>query len=368
MSVGSALVSGDDAVPGLAVKALALALEKAGRSYASSVLMFLTAEFSRQAQQTVTAVARAARCTQVVGGVAAGVVTDSGWVLDRPAVALMVFADDLSLAGLDAGRTIAAPILSYAGGSLPPGWAEGGRRFGGSFTGPPGSVEPVAWQQGRLLGKCSVRLQGGRVEVDVSLGWRFLGRAHAIESSRAYELVRLGGKVALASLMRDVAANDDLVTPPPISTLCAVLINAGDPSPRPGQLLDASHHPVAIVDSSADESLTLSERPLPGQHLAWAIRSPATATADMHRSVAQLARVAPDPEAALLFSCLGRGPYFHGGEDADVDCLRKRFPGLPLIGCYGTGQIAPSPAGGNRLLQNAVVTALISSSAREADV
>jgi hypothetical protein len=58
------------------------------------------------------------------------------------------------------------------------------------------------------------------------------------------------------------------VAPPPISTLCAVLINAGDPSPRPGQLLDASHHPVAIVDSSADESLTLSERPLPGQHLA----------------------------------------------------------------------------------------------------
>ena len=119
---------------------------------------------------------------------------------------LMVFADDLSLAGLDAGRTIAAPILSYAGGSLPPGWAEGGRRFGGSFTGPSGSVEPVAWQQGRLLGKCSVRLQGGRVEVDVSLGWRFLGRAHAIESSRAYELVRLGGKLALASLMRDVTA------------------------------------------------------------------------------------------------------------------------------------------------------------------
>lgn len=53
MSVGSALVSGDDAVPGLAVKALALALEKAGQSYASSVLMFLTAEFSRDRKSVV---------------------------------------------------------------------------------------------------------------------------------------------------------------------------------------------------------------------------------------------------------------------------------------------------------------------------
>lgn len=368
MSVGSALVSGNDAVPQLAVKALALALEKAGQGCAKGVLMFLTADFSRQAQLTVTAVARAARCTQVVGGIAPGVFTDSGWVLDRPAAALMVFTDDLSLAGSDAGDSVAVPILSYAGSSLPPGWTGGRKRYGGAFSGQFGQVERLAWQRSRVLGECSVRVQGGRVEVDVSLGWRFLGRAHAIESSRAYELVRVDGRSALASLLGDVADNDAIVAPPPISSLCAVLIDAGDPSPQSGQLLDGSHHPVALLGCSADESLTLSERPLPGQRLAWARRSPATATEDMRRSVAQLARVAPDPAAALLFSCLGRGPYFHDGDDREVDCLRERFPGLPLIGCYGTGQIAPSPAGGNRLLQNAVVTALISTSAGEADV
>ena len=368
MSVGSALVAGNDALPRVALEALALALEKTGQGYANSVLMFLTTDFSRQLQPTITAVARAARCTQVVGGVAAGVFTDSGWVLDRPAAALMVFTDDLSLAGAKACQFAPAPILSFAGSSLPPGWAKGRRRFGGSFAGPPGQGERLVWQQSRLLGECSVRLQGGRVEVDVSLGWRFLGRAHVIESSRAYQLLRVDGRMALASLMSDVADNDDTVALPPISSLCAVLIDAGDPSPRAGQLLDGTHQPVAIVDCSADESLTLSERPLSGQRLAWASRSPATATEDMRRSVAQLARVAPDPVAALLFSCLGRGPYFHDGEEGDVHCLRERFPGLPLIGCYGTGQIAPSLAGGNRLLQNAVVTALISTSAGEADV
>jgi hypothetical protein len=101
-------------------------------------------------------------------------------------------------------------------------------------------------------------------------------------------------------------------------TLCAVLINAlAIPRRDRDNSFDASHHPVAIVDNSADESLTLSERPLPGQHLAWAIRSPA----DGHRRHAPQRRptgASPHPirKPRCSFSCLGRGPYFHGGEDA----------------------------------------------------
>ncbi len=49
-------------------------------------------------------------------------------------------------------------------------------------------------------------------------------------------------------------------------------------------------------------------------------------------------------------------------------CLCEQFSGLPLIGTYGSGQIALTPPGGNRLLQNAVVTALISTVARRSDV
>jgi small ligand-binding sensory domain FIST len=79
----------------------------------------------------------------------------------------------------------------------------------------------------------------------------------------------------------------------------------------------------------------------------------------MRQTLARLATGAPAPAAALLFSCIGRGPYFYGGEDRDLDVLRERFPGLPLLGVYGTGQIAPRP-GGNVPLHNAAVTALIS--------
>lgn len=361
MNVGSALLAGNDASPQLAVEALARALERTGQSQASGVLLFLTADFARQAQQTVTAVARAARCTEVAGGVAAGVFTDGGWVLDRPAVAAMAFTDGLAFGRRETPDGAAGTILSYAGSNFPPAWFTGNRRFGGSFSGPAGFAEPLAWQQSRTSGECNVHFASGRVEVGLSRGWRFLGTAHSIELASAYALLRVEGRLALASLMSDVAESGDLaVRPPALTSLCAVLLNPGDPLPQAGELLADAHRPVPLVDCGSDDSLTLAERIQPRQSVAWAMRSPEAASTDMQRSIRRLAAIAPAPVAAMIFSCIGRGPYFYGGEDQDLDCLRERFPHLPLIGTYGTGQIAPDPAGGNRLLHNAVVTALIS--------
>ena len=70
------------------------------------------------------------------------------------------------------------------------------------------------------------------------------------------------------------------------------------------------------------------------------------------------------PEFALMFSCIGRGPFFYGGEDRDLLALRERFPGLPILGTYGSGQLAPFLSTGKRATQqlhNTVVTALIGS-------
>jgi small ligand-binding sensory domain FIST len=100
----------------------------------------------------------------------------------------------------------------------------------------------------------------------------------------------------------------------------------------------------------------------------WAIRLPQASAADMHHSLSAIVRLVRRPQAAIVFSCIGRGPYHYGGDDQDLACLRQLFPQLPLIGAYGTGQMAPVARGGNRLLQNAVVSALISQPGRRADV
>ncbi len=386
MSVASALVAGNDPLPALAEEALAQALARTGASHATGVLLFLTPDFSRHAQQTVSAVARAAQCTEVAGGIAAGVFSEHGWVVDRPAAAVMVFAGDLSLdhrqGGVPPDPAGQQAVLSYAGGSFPYPWGDATkRRFGGSFAGSGGGSAPTAWQHSRLAANCSVHLRGAQIDVGVSSGWSLLGEPQPVERSRAYDVLQLGGEKAFDSLLAVLPADLRGQAPLPLGALSAVLIDedsaghAGRTGSPGGALAGAgafaagAWHSAAILSvNAADRSVSLAEGTKPGQRLAWAIRRPQSAVDDMRRSVAQLAAVIVKPLAGLVFSCFGRGPYFHGGDDRELDCLRQRFPGLPLLGVYGTGQIAACAAGGNRSLHNAVVTALISHPLRRPDV
>ena len=373
MSVATALVSGNEPLPQLAEEAVRQALQKAGLTHANGVLLFLTPDFARHAQASVTAAARSAQCTQIAGGIAAGVFTESGWVLDRPAAAAMVFGRGLSLGHPEAP---AAPILSYTGSTFPADWSQGGARFGGSFTGTVGYADPVAWQQGRLAEqqRCSVQLLGAHVSLGVSSGLRLLGAAQPIEDSAGYDLRTIGGLNAETSLQRALPPEYRAHAALPLQHLTAVLIdseNGHTVDDARAALASGRYHPIAIISDNADHSLTLAERTAPGQMLAWAIRQPLSAEADMRQTIELLAAETPDPACALMFSCIGRGPYFYGGEDRDLDLMRERFPGLPLLGTYGTGQIAPAAVAGqqgSRQLQNAVVSALLSKRPREAHV
>lgn len=376
MSVATALVSGNDPLPQLAEQAVKEALQKAGLTHANGVLLFLTPDFARHAQKTITAVARAAQCTQVAGGIAAGVFTESGWVLDRPAAAVMIFGRGLSLGHPEAPEYCNEPVLSYNGSPFPNDWSTAGPRFGGSFTGTVGYADPVAWQQGRLAEhqRCSVQLLDAHTRVAVSSGLRLLGEPQQIDASSAYDLTLIGGRRALQSLNRALPHEYREQSPLALHHLTAVLIdneNCHSIKEAQAALTDGRYHPIAIIAANADDSLTLAERTFPGQRLAWAIRQPLSAESDMRQTLARLSAITPDPVGTLMFSCIGRGPYFYGGEDRDLDILCERFPGLPLLGTYGTGQIAPTVAGRapiNRQLQNAVVTALISKRRREAHV
>ena len=51
---------------------------------------------------------------------------------------------------------------------------------------------------------------------------------------------------------------------------------------------------------------------------------------------------------------------FYGDDDRDLLAFREICPGVPLLGAYGSGQIAPV-GNGNRLFQNTVVTLLCES-------
>lgn len=367
MTAATALVSGNTPLPQLAEEAVVQALAKAGLTHANGVLLFLTPEFARHAQPVITAVARRAQCTQVAGGIASGVFTESGWTLDRPAAAVMVLGGGLSLGHAKTGEH---PVLSYTAGSFPPDWAKSEQRFGGTFTGL-ANVEPCVWQQSRLVAqqRCSVQLLGADVVTGVSNGLHLLGTPQSVDACNGYDLEKLGGQMALDSLSKALPREFRPHTALPLHALTAVLIDRGR---TPHEALAAGRYrPIALIAVNANHSLTLAEQVAPGDFLLWAIRQPVTAEADMQQTIDRLAeKVASPPAFALMFSCIGRGPYFYGGEDHDRDVLCARFPGLPLLGTYGTGQIAPSSQtqSGNRECQNAVVTALASQPIKDAHV
>ena len=107
-----------------------------------------------------------------------------------------------------------------------------------------------------------------------------------------------------------------------------------------------------------DQSITLSQPLIRGERLFWAMRDALTAERDMRATLERTrTELKNDPEFALLFPCMGRGPHFFGNRDRDLDILRTRFPGMPVIGMYGNGEIGPLD-GVNHLYQYSAVLGL----------
>jgi hypothetical protein len=351
VTVATALVAGNDASPQLAEAAVAEALKRAGLTHAQGVLLYLTPHFSRHAAATVQAAGRTANCLQVAGGIVAGVANETNWVFDRPAVAAMVFGAPLRLIPAGDGQ---GPHLALAGAStLPPAWARLPPRIGVLFNDALSTHPTAAWWQARLAVPPVVEVSVGNAEahIGVSTGVRVLESDWTIGEATAHVVRTIGGRSAADSLRRALPAEYRTGLPLPLHLLAALPAGEGRGPRHPPRLI-----PIAAMNP--DGSLTLGEPLKPGTLYTWAIRQPVAAEADMRATVAALRRQnAQPPDFAVFASCIGRGPYFYGGEDRDWQAIRDGLPGTPFIGAYGSGQIAPY-GHANHLLQNAVALAI----------
>lgn len=359
MTIATGLATAHVAEPQLAAQAVRAAMEKAGLSIASSVLLFLTAEFARDPQPALLAASRASSCARIIGCSAAGIFTEQDWVLDTPAAAAMAFGGDVSLAPEMNPQADNLLLSLAAPNALNSAWiSEPGRRFGGVSGDATGQGPFKVWCGARVAasGRCETRLAGARGVVGVSQGIRALNEPLEITQASGYDLVTLGRQPALNVLARelplDLRALDDI----PLHLLMAGIIDGGDPATA----IDQGRFRLAPIISanSEDRSVTLSTRLTPGERMFWAIRQPLSAERDMRLTLDKLAQeIGETPDFGLLFPCMGRGPYFYGGVDRDLDLVRRRFPGMPLIGFYGNGEIGPLN-GINQILQYAAVLGL----------
>lgn len=360
MTVATALADANEPSPELVEAAVREALARSGQARANGVLLFLTVDFRKTAAACVRAASRAASCLQVSGGIVAGIADERRWIFDRPAVGVMVLGGPFGLAAPgceDAGET--GLELTLAGNpSFPPEWSaygphESAVAIGSQYSDPMFEGPLPTWQNGRIThdAPARTRLTGVRARIACSAGIRLLGTPKTVEASSGLDLQQVAGYSAVDSLRRELPAELHGRTGAlPLHQLNVALIDQDPQANLPPRLLP-------LMSANADGSLTTGDRLPPGQRIQWAIRQPVHGEADMRATTARLLAGGSPPAFALYASCIGRGPYFYGGEDRDWLVLREQLPSVPLLGIYGSGQMMPV-GGQPRLMQNSCVLAL----------
>lgn len=356
MSVATGLAMGREAIPALAQRAVAEAMDKAGLKVADSVLLFLTSEFARDPQPALRAASVAASSLQVVGCSAPGIFTDRDWVLDAPAAAAMVFGGGLSLMPEHAPEPDQHLLTLAAPNAINITWlATPGLKFGGVSGDATGQGPFSVWHnaKGVVDGHCEVALHGTLGAVGATHGVRVLGAPTRVTAGQGHDVFFLGGKPALETLQRAWESESGETGPLPLHRLMAGVVDS-EAAFRHG---DCRYTPLVCANET-DRSVTLARRVEPGKLMFWALREAEAAIADLQATIETLeAKLQQPPGFGLMFSCLGRGPYLYSGVDRDLQLLQRHFPDMPLIGFYGNGEIAPVN-GVNELLQYSAVLGL----------
>jgi small ligand-binding sensory domain FIST len=356
MKAATGLAQGRQASPALAAEAVRQAMDIAGLEIAQSVVLYLSSEYAHAPQAAISAAARTAQCTQVVGCTAAGVFTEVDWVLDAPCAAALVIGDGVSL---QPAQPDTAEVLTYcAPNAFDMAWLQSGApRFGGVSGDATGQGPFSVWQTSRIqsAGRCELSVQGVDLRIDFTQGVHPISQPARLNKVAGHDVQAIGEISALASLARELPLSVRALERIPTH-----LLMAGIPyGASENALAEGRFHLLPVISANSDDqSVTIAGQLEAGLDLFWALRKPKAAADDMAAMLTRLCRnTSATPRFGLMFPCMGRGPMFYGGEDRDQIILSERFPGLPFIGFYGNGEIAHFD-GANRLLQYSTVLAL----------
>jgi small ligand-binding sensory domain FIST len=338
--VATALARGRRAEPQLAALAVERALERAGLTRANGVLLFLTPHFAPDPEPALRAAARSAGTLQVTGCTGAGVLTEDEWLLDAPGAAAMVLGGPLQLGHADGEREPVVSLCTPSG--LTADWLDSPAARVGAVSGDLFGQGPFkVWSSARLVegGRADTVIDGARGLVLASQGMCALTAPIEVAEVQGLDILKLGNYPALNVLVQSLPPNvPDREAIPLHLILGGVTFGDPDTAIREGRY--RLNHIVAA--NLRDRSVTLSNPLARGERLFWAMRDAITAERDFRTTLERAAgELGEEPDFALLFPCMGRGPHFFGNRDRDLEVLKARFPGLPVIGFYGNGEIAP---------------------------
>lgn len=356
MIAATALAHGSRPTLSLVEQVVTEAMAKAGLPIAHTVILYLSDDYAHDPEPAILTAARTANCLQVVGCTCHGLFTEEDWILDAPAAAAMVLSEGLFAShpptAADLIFTLAAP------NAIDTSWlAQPGRRFGGVAGDATGQGPYQVWCHGRVsdLGRCELPLADPAWRLGLSQGVRALSPPGRVTGVDGLDILGVDQQPALFHLTRHLPADLGELQDYPVH-----LLMAGVPYGNPDTAVADGRYlalPVLSVNGE-NRSVTVASRLEAGSPLFWAQRQPDTAAQDMARTLANLAAAGGQrPDFALLFPCMGRGPFFFGGRDRDLELFSAQFPDVPMIGFHGNGEFAHLN-GANRLLQYSTVVAL----------
>jgi small ligand-binding sensory domain FIST len=88
-------------------------------------------------------------------------------------------------------------------------------------------------------------------------------------------------------------------------------------------------------------SVAVGERLRAGQRVQFQLRDAEASRQEQRHLLSRQQQRQPEPLAALLFACLGRGEGLYGKPDGDVTACREHFAAVPVAGAFCNGEIGP---------------------------
>lgn len=369
MKVATSIAIGKQADSALASQAALQAMHKAGITIANSVLLLLSSEFASDPQPAILAAAKAANCTQVFGCSASGIFTEDDWVLDSPAAAVMVFGGEVSIQQADLNHASQPLLTLTAPNALNNDWLQDGQvRYGGVSGDAVGHGPFSVWKnaKGESTGHIEAFIKGTKLVSKASHGLKFLTKPKKIQQANGYDVELVGNQAAYLALKKAWNTHGKASAsskgnrsgknevPLPSHLVMATYADSAE------AILNGEFEQTSVISfNEENDSITLAQALKANQYLCWGVRDKTAAESDLLLTSIQLTeQLKALPDFGLLFSCLGRGP-FYDGIDHDLNVITKQFPEMPLLGFYGNGEIA-SVAGKNQLLSYSAVLSLFS--------
>ncbi len=214
----------------------------------------------------------------------------------------------------------------------------GAQILGGMASGfyGPGENRIVLGDEVLSEGAAGILIQGDlSVRSIVSQGCQPIGDSMVITKAERNEIHELGGMPALDRLQAVFASlNPEQRELIQQGLHLGRVINEYQDSFGPGDFLVRN---VIGIDTE-NKSISLTDYIRVGQTVQFHLRDEHSADEDLNTLLAQ---VAPQPEAALVFTCNGRGTRLFSEPHHDASSLRAAWGEIPVIGFFAQGEIGP---------------------------